>query len=96
LAVKSLAKANCCAGAGSSLLIAAHVSLVTKVIGMADAEGAVSKGEFMRVSRIEAGRTTELAGYPGDFNGEAAKLFVKSCQGPKGRPRQSGYRRPPN
>ena len=51
LAVKSLASANCRACAGSPSLISAHVALVAKVIGMAEAAGAVSNGDCMSVSR---------------------------------------------
>jgi len=50
LAVKSLASANCFAGAASPSLIPAHVALVAKVIGMAQLAGAVSNGDCMSVS----------------------------------------------
>ena len=50
LAVKSLASANCRAGAGSSSRIASHVALVAKTMGIAEAAGAVSNTECMLVS----------------------------------------------
>jgi hypothetical protein len=51
-AAKPLACANCRAWAGSSLLIASQLAVVTKVMGMADAAGAVSNTDGMRVSIV--------------------------------------------
>jgi hypothetical protein len=47
-----LADANCRAGAGSVLLIAAHVVSVAKVMGVAESVGAVSNTDGMRLSVV--------------------------------------------
>src|SRR5437660_8562795 len=47
LPAKPLLEANCRAAAGNSALIACHVDLVTNVMGMADAAGAVSNTDGM-------------------------------------------------
>ena len=64
LAAKPLACANCRASPGSSAQTACHVALVAKVIGTADAAGAVSNGECMMFSsfdRNEGGGSGSIA-----------------------------------
>ncbi|MET0709350.1 MAG: hypothetical protein ABWY82_21285, partial [Tardiphaga sp.] len=51
LPAKPLALANACAGAGKAALIAGHVALLAKWIGMADVVAAVSNAEGMQGSR---------------------------------------------
>src|SRR5690348_2501843 len=62
LAAKPLLDANCRACAGNSALIASHVDLVAKVMGMADAAGAVSNTDGMLLVFFVTwiGRTTRL------------------------------------
>src|ERR1700730_16490733 len=62
LAAKPLLDENCRAGAGNSALIAAHVDLVAKVMGMSDVAGAVSNTDGMLLVFFVTwtGRTTRL------------------------------------
>ena len=63
-AAKSLASANCRAGAARPSRIACHLVLVANVIGMAGAAGAVSNTDCMRLSVLsEVGRP--IAPFPG-------------------------------